>query len=45
MPLWWMYSTGCDYVSLVKYPCATWCGCVPLDSSCVLLWIDTVVLY
>ena len=40
-----MCSTDCDYMSLIKYLCATWCGSVPLDSSCVLLWIDTVVFY
>jgi hypothetical protein len=35
---WWW--TDC-----VLYVCATWCGSVPLDCSCVLLWIDTVVFY
>ena len=45
MLLWWMCSTDCDYMSLIKYMCATWCGSVPLDCSCVLLWIDTVVFY
>jgi hypothetical protein len=37
-------STDCDYTSLIKYLCATWCGSVPLDCSttmdrhsCVLL--------
>jgi hypothetical protein len=45
MLLWWMCSTGCDYVSLIKYPYDTWRGCVPLDSSFVLLWIDTIVFY
>jgi hypothetical protein len=43
--LWWMCSTVCDYTSLIKYLCATWCGSVPLDYSCVLLWIDIVVFY
>jgi hypothetical protein len=43
--LWWMCSIDCDYMSLIKYLCATWCGNVPLDCSCVLLWIDTVVFY
>jgi hypothetical protein len=42
--LWWMCSIDCDYTSLIKYLCATWCGSVPLDCSCVLLWIDTIVL-
>jgi hypothetical protein len=41
MLLWGMCSTDCDYMSLIKYLCATWCGSVPLDNSCVLLWIDT----
>jgi hypothetical protein len=45
MLLWWMCSTDCDYTSRIKYLCATWCGSVPLDCSCVLLWIDTVVFY
>jgi hypothetical protein len=44
MLLWWMCSTDCDYMSLIKYMFAT-CGSVPLDCSCVLLWIDTVVFY
>jgi hypothetical protein len=35
--LWWICSTVCDYMSLIKYLCATWCGSVPLDCSCVLL--------
>jgi hypothetical protein len=43
--LWWMCSTVCGYTSLIKYLCATWCGSVPLDCSCVLLWIDTIVFY
>jgi hypothetical protein len=43
--LWWMCSTVCDYTSLIKYMCATWCGSVPLNCSCELLWIDTVVFY
>jgi hypothetical protein len=43
--LWWMCSTECDNMSMIKYLCATWCGSVPLDCSCVLLWIDTVVFY
>jgi hypothetical protein len=42
---WWMCSTGYDYVSLIKYLCPTWCGSVPLDCSCVLLWIDIAVFY
>jgi hypothetical protein len=45
MLLWWMCSIDCDYMSLIKYLCSTWCGSVPLDCSCVLLWIDTVVFY
>ena len=45
MLLWWMCSNVCDYTSSIKYLCATWCGSVPLDCSCVLLWIDTVVFY
>jgi hypothetical protein len=43
--LWWMCSTDYEYMSLIKYLCATWCRSVPLDSSCVLLWIDTIVFY
>jgi hypothetical protein len=43
--LWCMCSIDCDYVSLIKYLCVTWCGSVPLDCSCVLLWIDTIVFY
>jgi hypothetical protein len=43
--LWWMCSTVYDYTSMIKSLCATWCGSVPLDCSCVLLWIDTVVFY
>jgi hypothetical protein len=43
MLLWWMYSTGCNYASLIKYLCATWCGYVPLDSSYVLISIETIV--
>jgi hypothetical protein len=45
MLLWWMCSNDCDYTSQIKYLCATWCGSVPPDCSCVLLWIDTVVFY
>jgi hypothetical protein len=43
--LWWIYSTDCDYMLVIKYLCATLCGSVPMDSSCVLIWIDTVVFY
>jgi hypothetical protein len=45
MLLWWMCSIGCDYVSLINWLCATWCGSVPLDCCSVLLWIDTVLFY
>jgi hypothetical protein len=34
-----------ETVCLWRVVCATRCGCVPLDSSCVLQWIDTVVFY
>jgi hypothetical protein len=43
--LWWMCFIVCDYTSLIKYLCATWCGSVPLDYNCVLLWIDTIFFY
>jgi hypothetical protein len=43
--LWWMCSTDYDYMSLIEYLSATCCGNVPLNCSCVLLWIDRVVLY
>jgi hypothetical protein len=43
--MWWMCSTVCDYMLLIKYLCVTWCGSVPLDCSYVLLWIDTIVFY
>ena len=43
--LWLMCSAVCDYMPLIKYLCATWCGNVPVDCSCVLLWINKVVLY
>jgi hypothetical protein len=40
-----MYTIVVDvFHCLIKYLCGTWCGSVPLDCSCVLLWIDTVVL-
>jgi hypothetical protein len=43
------YCGGCDplVVTVCHWlvACATRSGCVPLDSSCILLWIDTVVLY
>jgi hypothetical protein len=45
MLLWWMCSTNYDYMSLIKYLFSTWCGSVPLDCSCVVLWIHTVVFY
>jgi hypothetical protein len=41
--LWWMCSTDCDYVSLIKYLCVTWCGSVPVDCSCILL-LNGIVL-
>jgi hypothetical protein len=40
-----MYSIFRNYMLLIKYLCVTWCGSVPLDSSYVLLWIDTIVLF
>jgi len=43
--LWCIFSIDYDYMSLIKYLCATWCGSVPTDCSYVLLWIDTVVFY
>jgi hypothetical protein len=42
--LWWMCSTDYDYVSLIKYMCATWCGSVPQDCSCILLWNDIFLI-
>jgi hypothetical protein len=39
MLLCWMCSTITDWL------CATRSGCVPLDNSCVILWIDTIVFY
>jgi hypothetical protein len=43
------YCGGCDPLVVIVchwlVACATRSGCVPLGSSCVLLWIDTVVFY
>ena len=45
MLLWWICSTVCDYMSLIKYLYATWCGSKPLECSYVLPWINTVLFY